>query len=95
MPARAGGELVNEEVRGDVVALAHAARPAETLARIEAVFQAREQMLEFNVPPLLALESLMVALQVPRRLTSPAAPTLAPWRSPSPRRRREARGRSC
>jgi DNA polymerase-3 subunit delta' len=58
-------ELVNEELRGDVVALAHASGPAETLGRIEAVFEAREQMLEFNVPPLLALESLMVALQIP------------------------------
>ena len=57
-------ELVNEEVRGDVVALAHGSEPAQTLTRIEAVFEAREQMLEFNVPPLLALESLMVALQV-------------------------------
>jgi len=60
-----GGELVNEELRHDVVALSHAGGPAQTLARIEAVFEAREQMLEFNVPPLLALESLMVALQVP------------------------------
>ena len=57
-------ELVNEELRGDVVALAHASGAAETLQRIEAVFEAREQMLEFNVPPLLALESLMVALQI-------------------------------
>jgi DNA polymerase-3 subunit delta' len=57
-------ELVNEELRGDVVALAHASHAAETLQRIEAVFEAREQMLEFNVPPLLALESLMVALQI-------------------------------
>ena len=38
----------------------------QSLGRIEAVFEAREQMLEFNVPPLLALESMMVALQVPR-----------------------------
>ena len=28
------------------------------------MFEAREQMLEFNVPPLLALESMMVALRV-------------------------------
>ena len=56
--------LVNEEVRGDVVGLAHASDPAATLTRIEAVFEAREQMLEFNVPPLLALESLMVALLI-------------------------------
>jgi DNA polymerase-3 subunit delta' len=61
----AEGELVNEELRGEVVALAHASSAEESLQRIEAVFEAREQMLEFNVPPLLALESLMVALQMP------------------------------
>ncbi len=60
-----GSELVNEELRGDVVGLAHASSAEESLGRIEAVFEAREQMLEFNVPPLLALESLMVALQIP------------------------------
>ncbi len=59
-------ELVNEELRGDVVALANASTPEDNLRRIEAVFEAREQMLEFNVPPLLALESMMVALQVSR-----------------------------
>jgi DNA polymerase-3 subunit delta' len=59
-------ELVNEELRGEVVALAHASSAEQSLARIEAVFEAREQMLEFNVPPLLALESMMVALRVTR-----------------------------
>lgn len=62
--------LVNEEVRGDLVALAAGSNPEQNLNRIEAIFGAREQMLEFNVPPLLALESMMVALA--------AAPTLAP-----------------
>ncbi|MCW2819029.1 MAG: dnaX 2 [Marmoricola sp.] len=62
----AGVELVNEELRGDVVALARQSTPEETLRRIEAVLEAREQMLDFNVPPLLALESMTVALQVPR-----------------------------
>ena len=61
-----GVDLVNEEVRGDVVALANASSAEQSLRRIEAVFEAREQMLEFNVPPLLALESMMVALQVVR-----------------------------
>lgn len=59
-------ELVNEELRGDVVALANASTAEDNLRRIGAVFEAREQMLEFNVPPLLALESMMVALQVSR-----------------------------
>jgi len=62
----AHSELVNEELRGDVVALANASSAEQNLARIEAVFEAREQMLEFNVPPLLALESMMVALRVTR-----------------------------
>jgi DNA polymerase-3 subunit delta' len=61
----AGVELVNEELRGDVVALANASSPEHSLRCIEAVFEAREQMLEFNVAALLALESLMVALLVP------------------------------
>ena len=59
----AQSELVNEELRGDVVALANASSAEQSLARIEAVLEAREQMLEFNVPPLLALESMMVALR--------------------------------
>ncbi len=61
-----GVDLVNEEVRGDIIALANASSAEQSLSRIEAVFEAREQMLEFNVPPLLALESMMVALQVVR-----------------------------
>jgi DNA polymerase-3 subunit delta' len=61
----AGSDLVNEELRGDVVAIAHASTATQSLACIESVFEAREQMLEFNVPPLLALESLMVGLQIP------------------------------
>lgn len=65
--------LVNDEIRGDLVALADGSTPEQNLNRIKAVFDAREQMLEFNVPPLLALESMMVALA-----GSAAAPTLAP-----------------
>ena len=45
--------------------LAGASSPEGHLCRIEAVLQAREQMLEFNVPPALALESMMVALALP------------------------------
>jgi DNA polymerase-3 subunit delta' len=62
----AGSELVNAELRGEVVALANASSPEWSLGRIEAIFEAREQMLEFNVPPLLALESMMVALRLHR-----------------------------
>jgi DNA polymerase-3 subunit delta' len=61
----APGQLVNEELRGDVAAIARAVPPEELLRMIDAIFTAREQMLEFNVPPLLALESMTVALRLP------------------------------
>lgn len=59
----APGALVNEEIRADVEELARTSTPELNLQRIGAVFQAREQMLEFNVQPTLAIESLMVALR--------------------------------
>jgi DNA polymerase III subunit delta' len=62
-----GAALVNEELRGEIGSIARSTTPEQNLGRIDAVFTAREQMLEFNVPPLLALESLMVALRLPRR----------------------------
>lgn len=58
----APGPLVNEEIRRDVEVVA-AAGPETNLRRIAAIFEAREQMLEFNVTPALALESMMVALR--------------------------------
>jgi DNA polymerase-3 subunit delta' len=60
----AGSEIVNEEISADVESLARATTPEDNLRRIDAVFEAREQMLEFNVPALLALESLMMALRI-------------------------------
>ncbi|RNL81260.1 DNA polymerase III subunit delta' [Nocardioides marmorisolisilvae] len=60
----AGSEIVNEEIRVELDKLASATTAESNLRRIDAVFVAREQMLEFNVPPMLALESLMVALRV-------------------------------
>lgn len=60
----APGALVNEEIRGEVVQLARTSTPEQNLRRIEAVFEARERMLEFNAAPLLALESMMLALRV-------------------------------
>jgi DNA polymerase III subunit delta' len=62
---RAPGRLVNEEIRGDVELLARVSPPETNLRRISAIFEAREQMLEFNVQPALALESMMVALMAP------------------------------
>lgn len=57
--------LVNEELRDDIAALARVSTPEGHLQRIEAIFRAREQLLEFNVPPALALEAMMLALRVP------------------------------
>ncbi len=61
----APGHLVNEEMRLEVADLARRSAPEEHLRRIDAVLAAREQMLEFNVPVMLALESMMVALVAP------------------------------
>lgn len=55
--------LVNEELRTDLAELGRRTTPEDNLRRIDAVYTAREQMLEFNTPPLLALESMMVALR--------------------------------
>ena len=63
--AGASTELVNEEIRGDVELLARVSSPETNLRRIAAIFEAREQMLEFNVQPMLALESMMLALVAP------------------------------
>jgi DNA polymerase-3 subunit delta' len=60
----AASEVVNEEIRADVERLARSTTAEDNLRRIDAVFEAREQMLEFNVPPMLALESLMMALKL-------------------------------
>jgi len=60
----ATGDLVNEEVRDRVVELARRSTPEQNLRRIDAIFEAREQMMEFNTTPLLALESMMVALRL-------------------------------
>lgn len=59
------GDLVNQEMRGDVAELARASTPELNLRRIDWIFEAREQMVEFNVPVALALEAMMVALKVP------------------------------
>jgi DNA polymerase III subunit delta' len=60
----ATSELVNEELRPMVADLARRTTAEENLRRIDAVFAAREQMMEFNTAPLLALESMMVSLRI-------------------------------
>ncbi|MDZ5622575.1 DNA polymerase III subunit delta' [Nocardioides sp. HM23] len=61
----APAELVNEDIRTDVERIVQTSSPELNLQRIGWIFEAREQMLEFNVPIALALESMMVALRVP------------------------------
>jgi DNA polymerase III subunit delta' len=62
--AGAESELVNEEIRGDVLGIAKRSTPEQNVRRIDAIFAARQQMMEFNTTPLLALESMMVALRI-------------------------------
>lgn len=62
--AGAAGDLVNEEMRGELSGVARQSTPEQNLRRIDAVFAAREQMMEFQVPPLLALESMMLSLRL-------------------------------
>jgi DNA polymerase-3 subunit delta' len=61
----ARGALVNEEIRGDIDELTRSSTPELNLRRIQWIFDAREQMLEFNVPVPLALEAMMLALKIP------------------------------
>lgn len=61
-----GAPLVNEDMRREVEALAAASTPERNLQRVAAIFEAREQMLEFNVAPPLAVEAMMLALLEPR-----------------------------
>jgi DNA polymerase III subunit delta' len=65
--ATAGGALVNEELRRDIETIVRTSTPELNLRRIGWIFDAREQMLEFNVPVALAVESMMVALKTPVR----------------------------
>jgi DNA polymerase-3 subunit delta' len=57
-------DLVNEEIRGEVLELARRTTAEENLRRIDAIFVARRQMTEFNTAPLLALESMMASLRL-------------------------------
>ena len=64
LATRASSTLVNEEMRGEIGELARRTSPEDNLRRIDRIFVAREQMLEFNVPPALALESMMMGLRL-------------------------------
>ena len=52
-------------MRADIDDLVRDSTPELNLRRIDWIFEAREQMVEFNVPVQLALESMMVALRAP------------------------------
>ena len=60
----AGGDLVNEELRDEVADIARRSSPEQHLRRIDAIFTARDQMMEFNTNLLLSLEGMMVALRI-------------------------------
>jgi DNA polymerase-3 subunit delta' len=62
-----GVGLINEEIRPEVEGVARRVPPETLLRMIDAIFVARTQMLEFNVGPQLALESMVVGLQLPSR----------------------------
>ncbi|MBO3130664.1 DNA polymerase III subunit delta' [Dermatophilus congolensis] len=56
--------LVNEDLRSDVIALSQAVKAEWLLAAMDAIMAARERIAA-NVPPLLALEAMLVQLRVP------------------------------
>jgi DNA polymerase III subunit delta' len=64
LQCHAPGALVNEEMRAEITGLAARSTPEQNLRRIDAIFDAREKMLEFQVPPLLALEAMMLSLRL-------------------------------
>ncbi len=64
LATRATTTLVNEEMRGEITELARRTSPDDNLRRIDTIFAAREQMLEFNVQPALALEAMMMGLRL-------------------------------
>jgi len=59
-----GSDLVNEEMREEIADIARRSSPEQHLRRIDAIFKARDQMMEFNTNLLLSLEGMMVALRI-------------------------------
>ncbi|SCE11396.1 DNA polymerase-3 subunit delta' [Streptomyces sp. SolWspMP-sol7th] len=58
----AGAEIANEDVRDSVERIARESRPESTLRRMEAIGACREALAR-NVAPLLAVESMAMALR--------------------------------
>ena len=60
----APGALVNEEMRAEVADIARRSTPEENLRRIDAIFAARDQMMEYNANREVTLEAMMVSLRI-------------------------------
>jgi DNA polymerase-3 subunit delta' len=60
----AAGALVNEEMRAEVVDIARRSTPEDNLRRIDAIFSARDQMMEFNANREVTLEAMMIRLRI-------------------------------
>jgi DNA polymerase III subunit delta' len=60
----APGALVNEEMRDEIADIARRSTPEQNLRRIDAIFAAREQMMEFNANRDVTLEAMMVNLKI-------------------------------
>lgn len=58
------GVLVNEEVRAQIVDIARRSTPEENLRRIDAIFAARDHMMEYNANREVTLEAMMVRLRI-------------------------------
>ena len=56
--------LVNEEMRAEVVDIARRSTPEDNLRRIDAIFSARDQMMEFNANREVTLEAMMIRLRI-------------------------------
>jgi len=56
-------DLINEDHRPDITAIAHRTTPESTLTRLEAIVEARAAI-QMNVAPLLAIEAMMLALRL-------------------------------
>ncbi len=60
----APGALVNEEMRAEVDQIARRSTPESNLRRIDAIFAARDQMMEYNANREMTLEAMMVSLRL-------------------------------
>jgi len=58
------GALVNEEMRAEVVDIARRSTPEGNLRRIDVIFSARDQMMEFNANREVTLEAMMIRLRI-------------------------------